>query len=119
MLALVMQNKPLPEPLWVEISSLMGGMISEVAAYRNYSSAIGYSFRFYATGMSANENIKLLAIDGIEPTIENIRNGVYPFTVEVYAVTIGENSENTEKLLDWILSDQGQRFIEICGYVSI
>ena len=119
MLAMVMRNKPLPEPLWEEYSSLMGGMISDVAVYRNYSSAIGYSFRYYVIGMAPSDNIKLLGINGIDPSIENIRNGTYPFTIDVYAVTVGQISENTEKLLDWILSDQGQRFIETCGYVRI
>ena len=118
MLAFVMKDKPLPAPLWEEYSSLMGGMVSRVAEYRNYASAIGYSFRFFATGMEPNESVKLLAIDGIEPSVENIRNGTYPFTVDVYAVTAGSANENTAKLIDWILSEQGQNFIETCGYVK-
>ena len=118
MLAMVMKEKTLPTPLWEEYATGMGGMISQVAQYRNYSSAIGYSFRFYATGMNPNENIKLLAIDGVEPSIENIRNGVYPFTIDVYIVTTGAVSENSEKLIQWVLSEQGQSLIETCGYVS-
>ena len=117
MLALVMGEKSLPAPLWEEYADGMGGMISQVAAYRNYSSSIGYSFRYFATGMKPNENIKLLSIDEIAPTIENIRNGNYPFTVDVYAVTAGPISDNAKKLIDWILSEQGQDFIELCGYV--
>ena len=67
--------------------------------------------------MSPNDNIKLLAVNGIEPTPENIRSGVYPFTVDVYAVTAGSGNANTEKLINWILSEQGQKLIELCGYV--
>lgn len=118
MLASVMGDKPLPAPLWEEYAAGMGGIISQVAAYRNYSSAIGYSFRYFATGMKPNSNIKLLAINGIEPTAENIRNASYPFTVDVYAVTAGSENENTEKLIQWILSEQGQKFIETCGYTG-
>jgi phosphate transport system substrate-binding protein len=119
MLAKVMQGKPLPAPLIEEYSGGMGGIISDVAAYRNYSSAIGYSFRYFATGMESNDNIKLLAVGGIEPSVENIRTGVYPFTIDTYAVTTENESENTLKLIEWILSDQGQRLIEKCGYVGI
>ena len=54
-----------------------------------------------------------------EPTVENIRNGAYPFTIDVYAVTAGSANENTDALIAWILSEQGQEFIEICGYVGI
>jgi len=119
MLAMVMGDKALPEPLREEYIGGMGEMINQVAAYRNYSSALGYSFRYFATGMKPNPDIKLLAVDGIEPALENIRTGAYPFTVEVYAVTIGARSANTDALINWILSEQGQNFIEICGYVRI
>ena len=117
MLAMVMRDKPLPTPLFEEYAEGMGGVISKVAEYRNYSSAIGYSFRYFASGMKPNDNIKLLAIDEIEPTIENIRYGNYPFTVNVYAVTAGSTNKNTEIFIQWILSEQGQDFVEICGYV--
>jgi phosphate transport system substrate-binding protein len=117
MLAKVMSGNELPPPLWEEYAAGMGGVISKVATYRNYSSAIGYSFRYFATGMKSNENIKLLAINGTAPTIENIQNGSYLFTIDVYAVTTQFSTGNTKKLIDWILSDQGQNFIAECGYV--
>ena len=62
---------------------------------------------------------KELAIDGVAPTPENIRNGTYPFVVDLCAVTTGNESENARKLIDWSLSDQGQRLIERCGYVGL
>ncbi len=117
MLAMVMKDKTLPTPLLEEYATGMGGIINQVAVYRNYSSSIGYSFRYYATGMKPNDNIRLLAVNGIEPTIENIKNGTYPFTVDVYAVTAGSTKENTAKLIEWVLSEQGQSFMETCGYV--
>jgi len=117
MLDFVMSEKLLPAPLWEEYAAGMGGMISQVATYRNYSSSIGYSFRYFATGMKPNENIRLLSIDDMAPTIENIRTGDYPFTVDVYAVTAGPISDNAKQLIDWILSEHGQAFIELCGYV--
>jgi phosphate transport system substrate-binding protein len=119
MLAAVMAGEELPPPLWEEGVGGMGGMLNQVATYRNYTSAIGYTFRFYTIGMNPNPNIKLLAIDGIEPTIENIQTGAYPFSIDVYAVTVGPQNENTQRLIQWILSEQGQGFIETCGYVCI
>ena len=119
MVAMVMRDKTLPAPILEEFAAGMGGVINQVAEYRNYSSAIGYSFRYFATGMKPNDNIKLLAIDEIFPTVENIRNGTYPFTVDVYAITATSTNKNTEKLIQWILSEQGQNFIEDSGYVKI
>ncbi len=37
--------------------------------------------------MNADKNIKLLAINGIAPTAENIRNGKYPYIVDAFMVT--------------------------------
>jgi len=119
MLAAVMQDKPITTPLQEEWIGMMGGTVSGVAAYRNYSSAIGYSFRYFVTGMRPHDDIKLLAINGIAPTPENIRNGTYPFTVNVYAVTAATTNENAKVLIQWILSEQGQAFIELCGIVPI
>jgi phosphate transport system substrate-binding protein len=118
MLSLLMKDKILPAPLEEEKADRMNRIINEVAEYRNYSSAIGYSFRYFATEMNPNDNIKLLTIDGVEPSAANIRNGTYPFTLDVYAVTTDFTAdENAEKLIEWILSEQGQDFIELCGYV--
>lgn len=119
MLSMVMRGRELPRPLREEYAKGMGGIIHRVAAYRNYASAIGYSFRYYATGMNKNAGIKLLAIDGIEPTSENIRTAAYPFTAYLYAVTTGNETPNTKRLIEWFLSDQGQRLVEKCGYIPI
>ena len=63
--------------------------------------------------------VKLLAVDGIAPSKENIRNGTYPFTVDVYAVTAGTSNPHVKELTDWMLSPQGQELIEKTGYVGI
>lgn len=115
----VMGDKSLPEPLEEERVAGMGGIIVGVATYRNYTGAIGYSFRYFATGMRSDEGIKFLAVEGVPPSTENIRNGAYPFTVDVYAVTTKEPEGNTKHLMDWILSPEGQALIEQCGYVGI
>jgi len=105
----------------------MGGIITEVASYRNYKNAIGFSFRYYATEMVQNGEIRLLALNGVEPKKETIRDGSYPIASEFYAVTaapIGapppqERDEVLAEFLDWILSNQGQELIEKTGYVAL
>ena len=108
-------------PVMEEQMGGMGAILGYIAIneYRNISSAIGYSFRYFVTGMHPADDINILAINGIAPTIENIQNGTYPFIINVYAVTAGSTNENVSLLLEWILSDQGQRFIELCGIVPI
>ena len=67
-----------------------------------------------------NPDIKMISVDGVEPTVENIKNGLYSITTNLYAVTYENNpNENVEKLIDWVLSDEGQSIIEQTGYVGI
>jgi phosphate transport system substrate-binding protein len=37
----------------------------------------------------------------------------------VYAVTAGNESENTKRFIDWICSAQGQELVEKTGYIPI
>lgn len=115
----LMGDTKLMEPLKEEVASGMGGIISQTADYRNYPGAIGYSFLFYATEMVGNGKIRLLEIDGIAPTRENIRNGTYPLASDFYAITAGSDNPNLDGLLEWMTSEQGQKIIEKVGYTSL
>ena len=98
----------------------MEGIISETASYRNHGTAIGYSFLFFVTEMVNNNNVKLIAVDGVKPTRENIKNGTYPYASEFFAVTRKDNENpNVDKFIKWILSPQGQELVEKTGYTPI
>lgn len=83
-------------------------------------SPIGFSFRYYVTGMLAEGGVKMLAIDGVEPDIANIANGSYPVTSGIYAIyRKGETNENVYKAVDFMLSPEGQKIVEQSGYVPV
>ena len=83
-------------------------------------SPIGFSFRYYVTGMLAEGGVKMLAIDGVEPDIANIANGTYPVTSGIYAIyRKGETNENVYKAVDFMLSPEGQKIVEESGYVPV
>ena len=124
MLAKVMQGTPMKDPLREQalvetMAKAVERVGTRVADYRNYQPAIGYSFRYYATEMVRNNNVRLLSIDGVAPTAANIRSGRYPFTVDVYMVTVRTPSPQTKQLMNWFLSKQGQRLVEDVGYVRL
>jgi phosphate transport system substrate-binding protein len=118
MLAMVMKDRGIARPMKEERISGMGGIINEVAGYRDLTGAIGYSFRWYATVMNANPNIRLVAIDSVDPTAANIRNGSYPLIGELNIVTAGTTNPNVARLIDWTVSPEGQALIEKTGYVG-
>lgn len=120
MLKRFMEGKTLMEAPTEQVNDLMVGIIDVVSDYKSTPNSIGFSFRYYVEGIIKNPNIKMISIDGIEPTVENIKNGTYPVTTSLYAVTYkGNDNENVQKLIDWILSEEGQKIIEETGYVGI
>lgn len=120
MLIRFMGDTPIMEAPSEQVNDFMSGIIDQVSHYKNTSSSIGFSFRYYLEGIIKNPDIKTISIDGIEPNKTNIKNDSYPITTSVYAVTYKNNdNENVKKLLDWILSDEGQEIIEKTGYVRI
>lgn len=122
----LMDGLPLLEPEREDVVSAMDGIIHQVASYRNYRNAIGFSFRFYATEMVSSNAIRLLALNGVSPTKETIRDGSYPISDSFYAVTaapvgeppLEERNEQAAALLRWILSEEGQALVERSGYVA-
>lgn len=115
----LMGDTPLMEAPSEDIATGMGGIINEVSQYKNYKNAIGYTFRYYSNEMVKNKEIKLLEIDGVAPTRETIRNNTYPIASDFYIVTAGEPTGNVKKLIDWVLSEEGQALVEKAGYVSL
>ena len=81
---------------------------------------IGFSFRYYVGGIVKNDGVKMLSVDGVYPSTENIKNGTYPIVSKFYAIYRADNeNENIPLLIDYILSVDGQQIIEESGYVGI
>ena len=73
------------------------------------------------TGISSakKRNLKILAIDGQAPTKENVANGNYPYFRPLYMAMPASPDKNTQDLLDFILSDEGQQIISNEGTVNL
>lgn len=100
--------------------SFMNGVEMKQSPQSIIGRKIGYSFRYYVENVVNDGNIKMLALNGVEPSIENIRNDKYPIVGNFYMVYRKDNSnENIEKIKDFVLSEKGQKIIEDTGYVSV
>ena len=85
-----------------------------------FGSPIGFSFRYYVTGMLGEGGVKILKINGIEPTVQTIADGSYPVAGGVYAIyRKGEKNENVRKAIDFMLSPEGQKIVEQSGYIPV
>lgn len=85
-----------------------------------FGSPIGFSFRYYVTGMLGEGGVKILTINGVAPTAETIADGSYPIAGNIYAVyRKGETNENVYKAIEFMKSPEGQKIVEQSGYIPL
>ena len=75
--------------------------------------AIGYVALSYLVD---NKDVATVAIDGVEPTLENTYSGEYPVWTFEHMYTKGEPDEVTKAFLDYIMSDDYGTQMESLGY---
>jgi phosphate transport system substrate-binding protein len=120
MMEYFMGDTTMKEPDTYEIVDAMTGVIEEVAQYANEAGAIGYSFRYFLEGLNQEKNVKILSVDGVYPTMENIESGAYPQTGNVCLITRkDETNPYVQKMKEFILSEDGQYIIRQTGYAGL
>ncbi len=75
--------------------------------------AIGYVALSYLVD---NDDVATVAIDGVEPTLENTYSGEYPVWTFEHMYTKGDPDEVTKAFLDYIMSDDYGTQMESLGY---
>lgn len=76
---------------------------------------------FGVTGYSSakKRNVKIVSIDGVYPTRENIVNGRYPFKRPLYLVLPKNPVPEARKFIEFALSKEGQGIIRSEGIISL
>lgn len=76
---------------------------------------------FAVTGVSSARKraVKIIALDGIEPSRQNIASGRYPLFRPLFLVTRSEPQGATRGFLDWIIGPEGQRIVSGTGTVNL
>lgn len=80
---------------------------------KSTNGAIGYVALSYLTGEAGVETV---AIDDVEPTLENTYSGKYPVWTFEHMYTKGEPNEVTKAFLDYITGDEYGDQMEKLGY---
>ena len=94
------------------ISDGSGAVQTAVAGNEN---AIGYASFEYI-----NSSVKALNVEGVEPTAENVKNSTYKISRPFLLVTKEDTlTEEGQKLIDFILSDEGQKIVEENKLITI
>jgi phosphate transport system substrate-binding protein len=73
---------------------------------------LGYSF-------TKEGDIKAIPLDGVEPTLENIRKGSYALSRKLYLCTYGDPKPGAKAFIEFVLSPQGQKIAEVNGFIPL
>ena len=84
-------------------------------AIRGSDSAIGYMGYSYVM----KGDVDVVSLDGISPTIENIKNETYPLARKLYFYTVGDPNPGAKAFLDYVLSPDGQKIALENGFIPI
>lgn len=119
MLKLVMKDKMMTPPQ-ESLNSSNGNIVDVISQYVDQNNSIAYSYLYNANTMYKNENIKFLSINGVAPTYDNVKNGLYNLQTTYYAVVKkgGQENSNVSKLLNEIKNEKGQEIVREAGYVQ-
>lgn len=93
------------------ISNSTSVMMTTVAGDPN---AIGY-----ASLGAVNDTIKVLSIDGVQATLDNVKNGSYTVSRPFNIATKEGLSAAAQDFMGYILSADGQAVVEKAGYIAV
>jgi phosphate transport system substrate-binding protein len=100
---------------------ILDSMMGPINAIQNDPYGVGYSVYFYAANILPDENVRMLAVDGIVPTSQSIADRSYVLATEVFAViqAVTKAMDPAVTLRDWLLTEEGQEAVEASGYVGL
>ena len=77
-----------------------------------------YSIGYVSVG-HIDDTVSPVTVDGIAPTLMNVKNGSYTISRGLYSITKGEPQGLGKKFLGFLLSPTGQELVQAKGFVSV
>lgn len=66
-----------------------------------------------------DKTVTAVILDGVAPTLDNVKSGKFPVSRGLYSNTKGIPTGLTKKLIEYLLSDAGQRIVIEKGFVPV
>lgn len=77
-----------------------------------------YSIGYVSVGHIDN-TVAAVALDDVFPTLDTVKNGSYKVARGLYSNTKGKPSVLTRKLIDYLLSLEGQKLVTAKGFIGV
>ena len=122
----VMQNTEIKEQIKENIIGDNVAIADLNSEYYNEEGRIGYTLYNYYNIMynDVSEGVlnsdKLLSIDNVAPTSENILNNTYPYTITYYIIFNSSQPQdgNVRKWISSVFSEEGKNITKEAGYIA-
>ncbi len=92
---------------------------SSVAIWEQLVEDMREGFASTGFGSARKRNVKMLKVNGVPPTKENIISGKYPFRRPLYIVIKKNARPEVRKFVDFVVSKKGQKLISSYGMPSL
>ncbi|MBB5347046.1 phosphate ABC transporter substrate-binding protein [Desulfoprunum benzoelyticum] len=66
-----------------------------------------------------DETVAPVAFNGIEPSMENVKEGKYPVARGLFSNTKGEPAGLVKKFIDYLFTEEGQQIVVEKGFISV
>jgi len=112
-------TEPISEDSY-EDETRIGGMMPLLSRVQEDRSGIGYTVYYYKENIVRDiVSLNTLAVNGVYPEKNTIRNRKYPFTSEVYVIIRSDlnKSSMAYKLYELLQTTTGKRVISESGYI--
>lgn len=81
--------------------------------------AIGYISIGFVNSKYTSTTVSCLSIDGVEPTEDNVENGMYPLSRDLYFFTNGEPTDVARDYISYVTSEEMAQTITDAGYIPV
>ncbi len=113
------KEEVLDEEDYSEYTQTLPGTAAVVNAVSKDDNGIGYGGIAWAKGVKDAAIRKTDDSKAIMPTMETVSNGTYPISRDLYWFFNGKPTGQLKALVNWALSEQGQKIAEEMDYIPL
>lgn len=104
----------------IQADAVGGDNAQVIRLVANSYGAVGYvSMGEVIEAAAIGMQVRLVKLDGVEPTIDHVADESYPLRRTLYLVSKGEPSSNARQLIEFLHSDPGKQVITRGNYVPL
>lgn len=66
--------------------------------------------------LSESRKIEILSVDGVQPTLQNLKNGTYPYSKKLFSVIRKQPQPLAQRFIEFLRSDRGRAILVRMGH---